>query len=222
MFRKSSLLIVAVALVLAAPVAHGASARTFMINVDGGANLPMGDFKDANLLGAKTGYQFGGGADYMVTDKVAIGVDASYNKNQHRPDDRVFDLGGGYTGKLDKGTFTILQFGAHAKWMFPMHESPISPYALIGVGVYNGKQAITNTITFAGADTKVSSEDKFDTRLGGRIGLGATYKVTDMVGIGVEGDYNYISEDEAKTNGSSSIRYIGIHAGVSFSIAPPK
>lgn len=219
MFRKSSLLIAAFAIVLAAPVAHGASAKSFMINVHGGAGLPMGDFKDENALGAKTGWQFGGGVDYMLTDQLAIGVDGSYGKNKYALEGEPLDAGGGETWTYDPDKFTTRQLGAHAKWMFPT-QSPVSPYALIGLGAYNIKENWTRTIMSGGTVTAVE-EGIFGTRtrFGGKLGFGATYKATEMVGIGIEGDYNFVSTDKA-TTGSSSLQYIGLHAGVSFNVMP--
>ncbi len=221
LLSKRSVTLVAALLAMAAPAAHGASAKTVMFNVNGGVSLPTGDFGDANLFDAKTGFQVGGSVDYMVTEMIAIGVDGSYNRNKSGREGDVLDLGGGDTGKVDKDKFTTIQFGAHAKWMFPVQGGPIGPYALIGLGAYNGKEEFTETTTtIGGTPTTSSGEFKYDTRFGGKLGLGAVYKATEQVGIGIEGDYNFISEDKAKTGGTSSLQYVGIHGGVTFHILP--
>lgn len=220
MFRKHSLLLAALALALAAPVAHGASAKTFVVNVHGGASLPLGDFKDENQLNAKTGYLFGGGFDYMLTEMFAIGLDGSYGKNKGGDEGTVFDLGGGDELFVDEDKMTIRQLGAHAKWLFPT-QSPLSPYALISLGAYNVKDKLTWTETIGGTSTTYEAQYGYGTRIGGKIGLGATYKATETVGIGIEGDFNFISEDDAQNvTGSSSLRYASVRAGVSFNTLP--
>jgi opacity protein-like surface antigen len=217
LLRNGSLALVAASLALAAPAAQAAAPKTVVIHVNGGFNVPTGDFKDANLLDARTGYQFGGGIDYMLSERIAIGVDGSFNKNKHGAEGDTLDLGLGDTYRLDKDRFTTLQAGVHAKWMFPMQNSPIGPYALIGLGAYRTKEAWTETYTLSGTATTSSGEYSYGKRFGGKLGLGAVYKLTEQIGLGLEGDYNFISEDKART-GSSSLQYAGIHADVSFNV----
>jgi len=219
--RNRSLALVAAVMALAAPAVQAAAPKTVVIHVNGGINLPTGDFKNENLLDARTGYQFGGGIDYMLTEKIAIGVDGSFNKNKHGAEGDTLDLGLGDTYRLDKDRFTTLQAGVHAKWMFPMQNRPIGPYALIGLGAYRTKEAWTETYTLSGTATTSSGEYSYGKRIGGKLGLGADYQVTEQVGIGLEGDYNFISQDKART-GSSSLQYLGVHAGVSFNVMAKK
>ena len=218
-FRIGSLATMAALLVLPAPAVHAAVAKSVMIHLNGGISLPTGDFGDANLFDAQTGYQIGGGADYMITEKFAVGVDGSFNKNKHGAEGESIDLGGGDTYTLDKDRFTTIQFGAHAKWMFPMQNGPIGPYALVGLGAYNFKEAWTETFTVGGTATTSSGDYKYGTRFGGKLGLGAVYKATETIGIGIEGDYNFVSQDKADA-GTSSLQYAGIHGGVTFNIVP--
>ena len=216
-FRSASPVLAAALIVLAAAPVH-ALARTVTINLNGGVSLPTGDFKSTDFLYAKSGFQFGGGVDYMITEKLAVGVDGSFNKNKHG-DEGVTIVSGGDTYTLDKDRFTTIQFGAHAKWMFPMQGGPISPYALLGLGAYNLKEAWTETFTVGGTATTSSGDYKFGTKFGGKLGLGAMFKATEQVGIGLEGEYNFVSQDKADA-GMSSLQFVGVHAGVSFNIVP--
>lgn len=219
LLRNGSLALVAALLALAAPAAQAAAPKTVVIHVNGGFNVPTGDFKDANLLDARTGYQFGGGIDYMLTERIAIGVDGSFNKNKRGSEGDTATSVSGDLFKSEKDRFTSLQAGVHAKWMFPVQKSPIGPYALIGLGAYRTKNEWTDSVTSGGLRTTTSGEYSYGKRFGGKLGLGAVYKLTEQVGLGLEGDYNFISEDKART-GSSSLQYAGIHADVSFNVMP--
>src|SRR5262245_42663675 len=128
MSKKTALWAGVMALVLVAPQAR-AAAKEWSINFNGGVAAPMGDFKDA----AKLGFLGGVGADYTVTPNVALGVDGSFISNSGS--DLLND---GLTAEatLIEGTpttvtgkFSMLNGGAHMKYMFPTaSESNISPY----------------------------------------------------------------------------------------------
>ena len=222
-----SLVLVAALIVVTAPAARAAAAKTVMIHLNGGISLPTGDFGSTDLrdtdgltvFDARTGFQIGGGVEYMITDAIAVGVDGSFNRNKAGAEGDTLDLGSGDAYERDKDEYTTIQFGVHAKWMFPMEGRPISPYALIGFGAYNTKEELTETYTLIGVTSTSTREYKLGTRFGGKLGVGATYKATEQVGISIEADYNFISQDEAKA-GVSSLTYAGVHAGVTFNIMP--
>ncbi len=228
MHWKRSLLLVVLSLVLAASMAEaGPSAKTFMIYLDGGMGIPSGDFGDQNTFDAKSGFQFGGGVDYMVTDMIAVGLDGSYSKNKTGLDGTTFDAGGGVTGTWDEDKFTTIQFGAHARIMVPVHESPVSPYALLGLGMYSTKEKWSTSYDDGSPGFNDGGAFKTDMRPGAKIGLGADFKATDQVSVGVGADFNFIKLNSGKmlTNfgaAVSSFQYVGIHGGVTFGIAPPE
>ena len=193
MFRKTTLLVAALALMLVVPQAQAAKGD-WMLDFNGGAAIPTGDFKDA----AKLGFMGGVGAGYMVTEAFCVGVDGSYITN--KPSDAEAAAIAPATGK-----FSIMQGGAHGKYMFPMSgESKISPYAVVGLGIYNFK----TKVEFGGvsADTSVS-------KIGGRGGLGLMYKASENVGVGVEGTYNLINTE------GSALKFIGVQAVVTVAMS---
>lgn len=216
MSRKSAFFIAFLALVLMAPAAH-AAAGAWVISGNGGMALPTGDFGDSNKLDASTGYQFGGAIDYMVNDMFAVGIDGSYNKNKHGAEGETIDLGGGVTAVYTSDKFTTWQVGARGKYMIPTGASQVSPYLLAGAGIYNTKEKWEGSYTVGGVTTPDNGEATSDSRFGFKFGAGASYKATEQVGIGVEGDYNFITEDKAKVN-VSNLQYIGVHAFVSWAL----
>lgn len=194
-------------------LASMAGAAGWSIDVTGGASVPTGDFGDKNLIDAQTGFQIGGGADYMLNDSWALGVDGSWNKNKHGAEGKTFTFVG-FTEQIDKAEFTTIQFGAHGKYMFPMKESPLSPYAVLGVGAFKTNYKEEGTDTPGGA---YSIDAKGDTKVGGKLGLGGSWKANEMWGIGVEADYNFISMDKDK-DGVSSLQYMGLNGVVTMHI----
>lgn len=224
MLRKRSLLIAVLALALTAPAAHAAGA--WMIGVNGGLTIPTGDFgsDDPNTgLDAKSGPQFGLDICYMVNDKIAVGVDGSWVQNKHGAEGSVEDLGGGLTLTANKDKFKVLRFGAHGKYMFPMEGSSVHPYVTLGAGIYNLKEDYEYTLDDGVTQTVFTDEsdnvEQPGSRIGGKAGLGASFKATDKVNIDVQANFNYISLDKDKF-GISSAQYIGLQAGVSFNIMP--
>src|SRR5262245_2216730 len=130
MFRRSSVWCVLLALAVVAPQAH-AAAGSWMIALHGGGALPTGDFGDKDQLDAGAGLMLGGSIDYMMNEMFAIGVDGSWNRNAHGLEGETVDESGtDFT--LDEAKFTTVQFGAHAKYMFPTGASAFHPYGLVG------------------------------------------------------------------------------------------
>lgn len=221
MSRMKALWIGLVAIALMAPPALAAPHWMFALN--GGAALPTGDFGDEQQLNANTGFQFGGEIGYMVNDMWAIGVNGSWSQNKSGLEgETVADyFAPGDQTTFDEAKFKTLQFGAHAKFFLPMTGSPMSPYLLGGVGMYNVKGEASGTTTpSGGSPTAFSAESEFDSRFGGRIGLGTAWKVNEMWSIGAEGDYNFISEDKDKTGGISSLQYASVRATLTLHVIP--
>ncbi len=228
MRRKSLFLVMALALV-ALPIASVASAAGWMVSGFGGATVPTGDFADENKADAQTGWQAGGAVDYLFNDMWTFGVDGSWNQNTHGFEGKtetITDPGSGNTIDVhgDEDRFKTWQVGAHAKYMIPMEGSPIHPFALLGLGVYNTKEDWTYTVTPvspSGTAFTTSGSEKFDSKFGGKLGLGANWMANEMWGIGVEADYNFISEDKDKT-GFDSAQYLGVKGVVSLKIPMAK
>ncbi len=185
--RKLTWLLVVVLVSLFAVNAFAAG--TTVIGVNGGVLKGTGDFGDAT----KTG--FGGGvfADYWLNSMFAAGVDFGWNTVKSKDDGEQADVvfpGTGATGTVDS-KFTIMNYGAHAKYMLPMGEMPAHVYLLGGLGAYNLKNDVSVT-GYAAASAS-------DTKFGGRGGLGLEYMMTSQFGIGAEGDFHVITTDKKST-----------------------
>lgn len=210
MFRKTSLLAGALALMLVVPQAHAAKGD-WMINLNGGTAVPMGDFKDA----AKLGFMGGVGFGYAVTENVVIGVDGAFVSNKGS-DDLNASLTAAATAiegtpTAVEGKFSMIQGGAHFKYMFPMAaESVISPYVVAGAGIYSVKaKTESSNATY---NVEFDAENKF----GGHGGLGLNYKTSEKVGIGVEGAFHFINTDVTST------QYVSLQAGITINMSNPK
>jgi outer membrane protein with beta-barrel domain len=217
MFRKSLgfAVVLAVAIGSFAATAFAAIAAT-TIQVHGGAGIPVGDFADKDKADAQTGYQFGGAVTFWMNRTWGLGVDGSYMKNTHGAEGEVIDLGGGDTYKLDEDKFTTIQVGAHAKYMLP-GEGKVKCYGLLGIGLYNGKEKFTETLTLGGTPSTSSGETNFDSKLGGKLGLGASYMFNPSWGLGAEADFNMVSEDKDKA-GFSSLQYAGVKGVIEYKV----
>lgn len=209
MFRKTSLLAGALALMLVVPQAHAAQGD-WILGLNGGTSIPIGDFKDA----AKLGFLGGVGVGYAVTENVVLGVDGSFvsNKGSDLLNDGLTAVATFVEGTPTTvtGKFTMIQGGAHLKYMFPMGaESAMSPYVVVGAGVYSNKfKTESSNSTYAG--------DATESKFGGHGGLGLNYMTSEKVGIGVEGAFHYINTDIVST------QYVSLQAGVTINMSNPK
>lgn len=202
MFRKTTLLAGALALMLVAPQAHAAQGG-WVIDFNAGTAIPMGDFKDfANL-----GFMGGVGAGYGVTDAVQVGVDGSFIMNKGSDDYNAL-LTQLPTAPVE-AKFSMISGGAHLKYMFSTAEgSSMTPYVVVGAGLYNGKEKQESS------DPLFNGESS-DTKFGVRGGLGFGYKAGESVRVGLEGTFHHIA-----TEGSST-QFVGLQAGVSVSMSQP-
>jgi opacity protein-like surface antigen len=208
MLRKTGLL-VAVLAVMAVAQAQAAKGE-WNIGLNAGTGIPMSDYKDL----AKLGFMGGVGFDYMATENFALGVDGSFTSNSGSDD--LEALATIAAGTPTTAKFTLLQGGAHARYLFPMaSESSISPYILGGVGIYNvkGKYEGSNT-------TFNTANETSDSKLGVRGGLGLMYKTSEKVGIGVEGAFHWINTKDDAT-GAPATQFIGLQAAVSIGMGNP-
>jgi len=209
MFRKTTLVVGALALMFVAPQAHAAKGG-WVIDFNGGTAIPMGDFKDASKLG----FMGGVGAGYGLSDAVDIGVDGAFTMN-----DGSDDLNAALTAIATAiegtattvtGKFSMINGGAHLKYKFAMgDESKVTPYAVVGAGIYSVK---AKTESSNASYTGDASESKF----GGRGGLGFLYKAGENVGIGIEGTFHHIA-----TEGTST-QFVGVQAAVSVAMSQAK
>jgi opacity protein-like surface antigen len=216
MFRRSSWLLATLAVVLIAPVAHGVG---FTIGVNGGITKPTGEFGRDFKVGPLAGVDI----SLHLTDRFAVGAEGSWTRSSHTDEGTTQDFGGGNTYTLNKDKLILMSGGAHAKYLFPV-PGPLKPFALLGVGLYNVKNDFEETFVTGGVSTVVTDESldlKAETRFGGKIGAGAIFQATPMVGVGLQGEYNLVTLDEA-TTGETSFKFLGVRAIVNFHVGLPK
>ena len=160
---RTVLLVTAAVSVLAAPMAMAAKGdMTFGLN--GGAALPIGDYKDF----FKTG--FGGGVfgDYWVHEQFGVGINLGYVQNKGKDEPGVKDP-----------KASIIEAEVHGKWTPPMKDSKLAPYLEFGGGLHRAKFEASDSTTGASFDTTMN---KFGFHVGGGVGYKASPGVT--VGIG--------------------------------------
>jgi len=195
-FPTKSLLLV---LAFSVALASSALAVGFSVGVTGGMNKFTGDAGE----GLKTGMVFGAHGDYMINDMWAAGANLAYSMNKHEEDgEDAATLYPGLTGEISS-ELKILQFGAHAKFFPPMTGSPIAPYLVAGLGMYNWKSEFSTT---------GYSEDVSETDFGFRGGVGANYSVNPVFGINAEADFHSIMTEDESTN------LFTVRAGVVFKL----
>ncbi|HET7226881.1 MAG TPA: OmpW family outer membrane protein [Candidatus Eisenbacteria bacterium] len=176
--RKTSVVLVAVALLAVSSMAHAATMTPnagmkgdWLIGPIGGLSIPSGDLSDASKGNFKLGYNIGGLIDYGMTENVGVGVDGAYHSMTNKDDSSV------------KAKTT--NFGAHGNWYIPT-GGKIMPYIGVGVGYYNRKIEGSS----GGVSVSVSKGG-----LGVNGGVGVGFPVGNNLGIGVDGRYHWTTKD---------------------------
>jgi hypothetical protein len=214
---RRAILTLAALMLLVVTGAANASGAGWSIDGFGGGAMPMGDFADENLADAQTGYQFGGAIDYAMNDLWAFGVDLSYARNTHGAEGETIDLGAGDSYTLDSDKFTTVQYGVHARGTLP-GTGPLRYHGTLGLGMYMTKEEWEETLVLGGTSNTSSGESDNQTGFGIRLGGGAMYALNPSWGIGVDVDYNIVSEDEDKV-GFSSLQYFGFKGVLRYTLA---
>jgi opacity protein-like surface antigen len=209
MVRKTGLLVVLASMIVG-PQAL-ADKGDWRFSVAGGISAPMGDFSKkigAGGLGAKLGFGVSPSVDYLVTESMALGVDASFTRNHLNSDERDLVRAAIPDPSFDL-KFTQVGAGAHLKYWFPMADNPVGVYALGGLGFVNFKAEATSDSSVAGEDSS--------TEFMAHGGLGAGYKASEKATIGLEGEFNYLTLDKSTFLISSATGF-GVKAVVTFGV----
>jgi hypothetical protein len=182
--RKLGFVLMALVLMAFAVPALAVEKGEMTFGLTGGMAMPMGDFGDV----AKAG--FGGGVfgDYWLTPAIALGVDGAYNR--FGLDEDLVSALEAFSGESVDGNFTFMQFGAHAKYLFPMKDAPVAPWVSAGAGMYNMKAKLE-----VGSESGDDTESKIG--LNGAVGL--DFKATPAVKVGVVGTFHHIMTDDEAT-----------------------
>jgi opacity protein-like surface antigen len=176
--KRSILGAAALALVLSASTVQAQKPMSFGIAL--GASKATGDGSENVNLGY---HALGTLAWAPPTLPVGIRFDAMYN---------TFGFDGGGDSKLN-----IMGVNANATWGMPMAASPVSPYLIGGLGMYQAK--VTNCDLCGDAETK----------LGFNVGVGTKFALS---GFGTFAEIRYHS---IQTEGSSTT-FIPISFGIMF------
>ena len=218
MFHKKSLLVAVVAVLVVVPVAHAAGGWT--IGVNGGVSKPTGDLGKDLKVGPVAGIDI----CMHVNDQIAVGAEGSWTQSSHKDVGVVENIPGGGTYTLNEDKLKNISGGIHGKYMFPVGESKISPYGLLGLGMYNVKEDYKETLVIPGSPDQVNTDEsdgvKAETRFGGKVAGGAVYKATEMVGISLQAEYNIVTVDTAGAPAGtpSTFKFFGVRAGLSYNV----
>jgi opacity protein-like surface antigen len=168
--------------------------------LNGGMAIPLGQLADEDNGNMKMGFDGGLFFDYMVTKVIAVGLDGSYvtMTNQDNSD----------------GKTKTMQYGAHAKYFFPM-GGQFLPYLSLGLAGYNRKAEFS-----AAAAEYFGTDNVSDNVLGMNLGVGVDYKVTPMVDIGANGashrTFGEFKPEELGGGGLDDWHYLTFNAVVTF------
>jgi hypothetical protein len=203
MRQRNTWVVVALALALAAPAASAATGD-FQIAVVGGASVPLGDYSDVLGLGAGPGWNAGIEADVLLGDRYSVGLGAAFHANAVKG--LVRDELRATTGDPEADIrYSALHFGLHAKVAFAGGASVLGP------GLYNVKSEVEATGT---------SLSRADSRLGFRGGVGTSHRLNDMVSVGGQVNYHWVSTDE-QVQGASSLTWVDARVGFTFAFGAP-
>ena len=139
-------------------------------------------------------------------------------RNKHGFEGQTLNVGGGITLRADEDRFTTTYIGASGRYMIPAGSSKVHPNVQLGLGRYTMKEKWMYTLTDSTGTFIDSGEDKFGSRIGWRLGLGADYDVSPAVGIGLDVGYTSISMDE-DTYGSAKAPFISVAGVLSYTIS---
>lgn len=193
-----------------------ASVGQLTISVDGGIGVPIGNFASEEAADAGLGFRFGGGVEYQVTPVFAVGLDGSYNRNSHSIEGTT-ESDGETGASFDKDRFGTWHLGFHGTYLFPVTGETVQPFLRLGLGIYSMSESWEYTYTDPVGVMVDSGKETFGSRLGGSLGAGANFRITDTIGFGVGAEYTYISMDENKFYGSSA-SYLGFRGSLNYSI----
>jgi opacity protein-like surface antigen len=207
--RKLGIVVSAIACLVMATVAFsadapvaGAAKGQMEIGLMGGMVMPMGKLAAEYVDdGAKMKMGFGGGLsfDYFVAPEFAIGLDGSYATMSNEDNSDV-----------KANTF---QYGLHGKYVIPTGGQFV-PYLQVGAGMYS--QTLKGDLVSIDA-----------TKFGFNGGVGAGYKVNEMVAIGLNGFYHFAGKFEPEVGGTKvevlkDWSYLAFNAAVTFTIPKAK
>lgn len=180
MRARNIILVAAISSPWMAQAQNNSGGGNVAVGVFAGGTVPTSKYKDV----ANTGWNLGGFVDFGRGDgPVGFRLDASYHGFG---DKDVITSSGGSTNITISNEYKILNANANVVVGVPASTSPVRPYLLGGVGVYNLKNAPKCT----GCGTLVLS-DQSDTKLGVNGGGGLEFGLRGL-SLFAEARYHYV------------------------------
>ena len=169
----------AVSPVLSQDVGVGSYANPISLGAFAGASIPTGDFADF----AGTGWHVGGMLQWnSPTSPFGFRFDGAYHRFGDKGEPNNFP--------------SIIVGSANGLWTFPMATSPVRPYVIAGLGIYNERC------------TACSSQ----TRAGFNGGAGINVPLSGFATI-IEGRFHLVFDSD---QGHSNTTFIPISVGILF------
>lgn len=200
--RKGMMLVGVAALLTMAPMK--AQAQNFSFGLLAGVSMPMGDYGEAVGLGPMGGVY----GDFGVTPQFAIGADIIGNFHG-MSSDLEDDLEAAGVTDFDF-SFTVIQFGAHAKF----RPAPSGLWLQGGLGMYSG----SSTVEIGGAEF-----DESETKFGFNLGAGFDFGSSPTMKFGLLATWHNVPDAIAEfddtgalTGDDTAAQYISIGAHVTF------
>jgi len=182
------------------------------IFINGGISLPLTptEFKDYWSLG----YNFGGGANYIITPNIGVGASVGYSSMAFNEEGFLTDFGfGGIPGveiTVNGADVSILMATANFKYSF-VPRGAVSPYVLVGVGLFNiSAEDITVTVDYLGETYTETEPGPSESAFGLQGGVGVDIPVSPTVSIFLEVDYG-MGFTEGESTG-----YLPVKGGILF------
>jgi hypothetical protein len=216
------------ALTLAAATLVPSSASALSLNVTGGLSMPTGTFGED----AKSGFTLGAGLFHDVNDMLAFGIEGSWHRAEHEAVGTIIEVDPGVFFTLDQDRFSVLQFGPALRVTLAGAGSPVRPYFLAGVGIYNIQEDYAYTVDDGATIERFTNEDdeadglfeQIGTRFGAKLGVGALFQAGGRVGFGVDASWHIVTLDEddvlTPLSGESSLQFFGIQGALVFDLSP--
>ena len=169
----------------AAPARPVMTAGSISLGVNGGVELPFGDFSDQ----ASTGFSMGLTGDYVVGENLAVGGELGWH-SFGGSDDVEKKLSVQYGTPVNL-TFRVVPITVHAKYFLPTGQT-LTPFVKGALGIYN----VLNRVEREGS----SDVEHSSTRIGFQVGGGADFNTATSIRYGFDVLYHYIATENKATN----------------------
>jgi len=152
---------------------------TASVTVSAGSSLPLQDYR--NVASGGTTAQLSG--NYHMTRRIDLSVDVAFARNDGADNGTSENVPGFGTFTADQ-SWAASWVGAHAAWRMLVRGLP---YVRLGTGVYHLKYRLD---ALNPDPTSLQGGDAEQTRMGGNVGAGASFRLTSGTRLGLEAVYH--------------------------------